>query len=279
MAAWYEENQKEKYRFSLSAKKPLARAQSPYQSIDLFESDQYGVVLMLDGLFQTSERDEHYYHEMLIHPGLTSAPSIKRVLVIGGGDGGSVREVLRYKDVEHVTMCEIDGLVVDLCKQHLASFNVPWTDPRLHVMIGDGIAFLREHSGPLFDVIIVDGSDPVGPAEGLIAESFYASCKKCLSPEGALVVQSESPITMRDDLVRIVRSMQGVFENVTPYFGPVPIYPSGSWSYTLASSKLDPRVPRADRLAQIEPTAKHYNGDIHRAAFAVPNDLRKAFAR
>jgi len=211
----------------------------------------------------------------LIHPALTSAPSIKRVLVIGGGDGGSVREVLRYADVEHVTMCEIDGLVIDLCKEHLASFKVPWSDPRLDLRVGDGSAFMKEHKGPLFDVIIVDGSDPVGPAEGLIAESFYAACKQCLSPEGALVVQSESPIVMRDDLVRIVRNMRAVFEHVSPYLGPVPIYPSGSWSYTLASSKLYPREPRAERLAQVEPTAKYYNREIHRAAFALPSDLKR----
>jgi spermidine synthase len=275
MPSWYEEDQKSRTRFSLVAKQPLASAQSPYQKIDLFESEQFGVVLMLDGLFQTSERDEHFYHEMLIHPVMTSAPSIKRVLVIGGGDGGSIREVLRYKDVEHVTMCEIDGLVIDLCKQHLASFNVPWTDKRLDLRVGDGIAFMKEHKGPLFDVIIVDGSDPVGPAEGLIAESFYAACKKCLSPEGALVVQSESPIVMRDDLIRIVNNMRTVFPRVAPYLGPVPIYPSGSWSYTLASDKLDPRTPKPERLAQIEPTAKYYNRDIHVAAFALPSDLKR----
>jgi spermidine synthase len=275
MPSWYEEGLKGKARFSLVASKPLARAQSPYQSIDLFESEQYGVVLMLDGLFQTSERDEHFYHEMLIHPVMTSAPSIKRVLVIGGGDGGSVREVLRYKDVEHVTMCEIDGLVIDLCKEHLSSFNVPWSDPRLDLRVGDGIAFMKEHKGPLFDVIIVDGSDPVGPAEGLIAESFYAACKKCLSPEGALVVQSESPIVMRDDLVRIVKNMRAVFPKVAPLFAPVPIYPSGSWSYTIASEKLDPRTPKPERLAQIEPTAKYYNREIHAGCFAVPSDLKR----
>jgi spermidine synthase len=276
MPAWYEEIQKDKARFSLLAKKPLARAQSPFQSIELFESEQFGVVLMLDGLFQTSELDEHFYHEMLIHPALTSAPSIKRVLVIGGGDGGSVREVLRYKEVEHVTMCEIDGLVIDLCKQHLSSFNVPWNDPRLNLIVGDGVAFLNEHQGPLFDVIIVDGSDPVGPAEGLIAETFYASCKRCLSPEGALVVQSESPIVMRDDLVRIVKNMRAVFSRVSPYLGPVPIYPSGSWSYTAASDKLDPRNPIDARAAAIEPGCKHYNRDLHRAAFALPTDLKRA---
>lgn len=275
MPSWYEEGLKGKARFSLLASKPLARAQSPYQTIDLFESEQFGVVLMLDGLFQTSERDEHYYHEMLIHPALASAPSIQRVLVIGGGDGGSVREVLRYAEVEHVTMCEIDGLVIDLCKQHLSSFNVPWNDARLDLRVGDGIAFMKEHKGPPFDVIIVDGSDPVGPAEGLIAESFYAACKKCLSPAGALVVQSESPVVMRDDLVRIVKNMRAVFPKVSPYLGPVPIYPSGSWSYTLASETLDPRTPRPERLAQVEPTAKYYNRDIHAAAFALPSDLKR----
>jgi spermidine synthase len=173
-------------------------------------------------------------------------------------------------------MCEIDGLVVELCKQHLASFGVPWSDPRLELLIGDGVAFLEQHKGPPFDVIIVDGSDPVGPAEGLIASAFYASCKRCLSKEGSLVVQSESPIVMRDDLVRIVTNMRAVFPSVQTYLGPVPIYPSGSWSYTVGSLAGDPSAPRAARVAAIESQCKLYNADLHRAAFALPNDLRTA---
>jgi spermidine synthase len=226
----------------------------------------------------TSVADEYFYHEMLVHPVLTTAPAIRRVLVIGGGDGGTLREVLRYPEVEHVTLCEIDGGVIDACKQHLTAFQVPWNDPRLELRIQDGIAYLGEVGGQPFDVILVDGSDPVGPAEGLFEGTFYQHCKRRLAPSGLLASQTEAPFFMREDFVRIVKNMRSVFNEAHPYFAPVPIYPSGSWSFTVAGSGLDPLQPRLERVRQIEAGCRYYNRDIHVAAFAQPNDIRKALA-
>jgi len=276
MPLWFDETFQGRVRFSLPVKRTLFHGKSPYQIIDIVDTETYGPTLLLDSAYMTSVRDEHFYHEMLVHPALTTAPAIRNVLVIGGGDGGTVREVLRYREVARVTMCEIDQMVTDACKEHLGEFGVPWDDPRLTLRFGDGVAFLRDHIGEPFDVILIDGSDPVGPAEGLIAGSFYESCKRRLAPSGVLALQSEAPHLMRDDFLRIVRTLRGVFPAVHPYFGPVPIYPSGSWSWTFASQGVDPLAPREDRLAQIEPSCKHYNRDIHRAAFALPSDLKRA---
>jgi spermidine synthase len=154
---------------------------------------------------------------------------------------------------------------------------VPWTDPRLEVRVGDGVAFLNEYRGEPYDVILVDGADPVGPAEGLFQSAFYDACKKCLSPVGLLASQTEAPTVMREDFVRIVKTLRHAFPEAHPYLGPVPIYPCGTWSWTVASrGGVDLKSPRAERLAQIEDGCRYYNRDIHRAAFVLPNDLRRA---
>ena len=276
MGLWFDETYKGRVRLGLHVQRTLFHGQSPYQTVDIVDTEPYGPTLLLDNAMMTSIADEFFYHEMLVHPALTTAPSIKRVLVVGGGDGGTVREVLRYREVEQVTMCEIDAMVTDACKVHLSEFKVPWEDPRLTLHFADAVAFLKA-PGELFDVILIDGSDPVGPAEGLITTSFYETCKKRLAPGGVIALQSEAPLLMQDDFVRIVKALREVFPKVRPYFGPVLIYPSGSWSFTFATNgDVDPLAPRAERLAQIEATCRYYNRDIHQAAFAQPNYVRKA---
>jgi spermidine synthase len=278
MGLWFEETFKDQVRLGLKVNRSLLHTRSDFQTIDIVDTDAYGVTLLLDGAYMTSVADEFFYHEMIVHPALTSAASIRRVLVIGGGDGGTVREVLRYPEVEHVTLCEIDGGVVEACKQHLTAFGVPWSDPRLEVRIADGVAYLNEPGAEPFDVILVDGSDPVGPAEGLFESSFYRSCQRRLTARGILASQTEAPFYMRDDFVRIVKTLRGVFSDARPYFAPVPIYPSGSWSWTLASMGSEPLEPRAERLQRIEAGCRYYNREIHAAAFVQPNDVRKALA-
>jgi len=274
MGLWFDEEFENRVRFGLDVRRTLLRTASEYQSIDIVETE-LGATLLLGGAYMTSVADEFFYHEMLVHPALTVAPQIKRVLVIGGGDGGTVREVLRYREVQKVVMCELDGLVVEACKEHLKAFNVPWDDPRLDVRIGDGVAFLRDYKGEPFDVILVDGPDPVGPAEGLFQSAFYDSCKAQLAPQGVLASQTEAPFLMRESFVRIVKTLRGTFSRVHPYFGPVLIYPSGSWSWTFASDTIAPEGPREDRLKQIEAGCKYYNRDIHKAAFVQPNYVRR----
>jgi spermidine synthase len=275
MALWFDETYAGKIRFGLRLKRSLYRGKSAFQSIDLVETEEFGRALALEDAWMTSERDEAHYHEMIVHPALTTAPRIARVLVIGGGDGGTVREVLRYAEVEHVTMVELDKQVVEACQEHLTSFGVPWNDPRLQMRFEDGIAFLREYDGAAFDVIIIDGSDPVGPAEGLYDSPFYASAKRCLVAGGVLISQTESPIAMAPDFARIVKTLRSSFRRAEPYFVPIPLYPSGMWSFTFASDTLDPQAFDPARVSRIESGARYYNRDIHRAAFAQPNFVRK----
>lgn len=278
MAMWFEERYQDRVRFALKVKRQRFHGRSEYQSIDVFETDALGAALALDGVFQTSIEDEYIYHEMLVHPALTTASSIKNVVVVGGGDGGSVREVLRYPEVEHVTLCELDQKVVEVCREHLPELAVPWDDPRLEVRFGDGVAFLEAAGPGSFDVILVDGPDPVGPAEGLFESPFYQRCKACLAPGGVLALQSESPFLMAQDFVRIVRTVRGVFPRAQPYYAPVPVYVGGAWSFTHASTEADPLEPKPERLAVAEADARYYSSDIHRAAFVQPPVLRKRLA-
>lgn len=277
MTRWQEETFQGRVRFGLPVRRTLFAARSEYQAIDIVETE-LGPTLLLDGAYMASVAEEFFYHEMLVHPPLTTAPRIERVLVIGGGDGGTVREVLRYREVRQVVMCELDPMVVSACREHMAAMAVPWDDPRLELRFGDGVAFLREYSGPPWDVIVIDGPDPVGPAEGLFERSFYASCRAHIASDGVLATQSEAPFLMQRDFVRIVRGMAGVFARVHPYFAPVLIYPGGSWSWTFASDAVDPLAPRDDRLREIEPRCRYYNAEIHRGAFAVPTYLRQALS-
>lgn len=250
---------------------------SRFQRVRIIDSPAYGATLLLDDAFMCAATVEHLYHEMLVHPALCSAEHIDRILVVGGGDGGSVREVLKHPEVREVVLCEIDAMVVDACKAYFHEMEVPWHDPRLTVRIGDGMDFVADAANGKFDVIIVDGADPVGPAATLFSTRFYVECMRRLHHDtGVLVSQTESPIAMRDDFLKIVHTMRDAFPFAEPYFGPMPIYPSGHWSYTIAG--LDERRPALlqDRLAGITPRCRYFNEDIARAAYALPNNLKAA---
>lgn len=215
----------------------LIEQQSPYQRVTVIESDRYGKGLLLDGCWMTAEHQERHYHESLVHPALTSAASIERVLVIGGGDGGTAREVLRHPGVIHLDMVEIDGLVVELCRQHLPSLGgSAWGDPRFHLTIGDGIAWVAEAAAASYDVVIVDGSDPAGPAEGLFNRAFFEHCRRILRPGGVFATQSESPEAFREVHLDTVRLLRQVFGHADPLYGWVPMYPSGWWSWIFAAT-------------------------------------------
>ena len=274
MPMWFEETYANQLRFGLRVTAYHYRACSEYQSIDIFDTETFGRTLALDNVFQTSVGDEFQYHEMLVHPALSTAPSIERVLVIGGGDGGTVREVLRYAEVKHVTMVELDRMVVEACKLHLTEFGVPWDDPRLEVLFQDGVAYLRD-TAERFDVILIDGPDPVGPAEGLYQSPFYASCRDRLKPQGVFAAQVEAPQLMHRDFTRIVKTLRGVFPRVDPYFGPVPIYVCGTWGYAYASmGGADPTVIPG-RAARVESACRQWSRDVHRAAFVQPPLIRR----
>jgi len=273
MSFWYYETFEGETRYGCLVSEVVFSGASDYQKVELLDTVHYGRALVLDGVFQTSEREEHFYHEMLVQPAMVCAPRIERVLVIGGGDGGAAREILRHPQVEEVLMVEIDAVVVEACKEHLPGMGA-WDDPRLELIIGDGIGFVRETDRGPFDAIFVDGCDPVGPAVDLFGSEFYDDCARILANDGVCAFQTESPILQRDVFTGIYRRLSGAFPRVHPYFGPAPLYASDLWSWTLASRNVDHLSMREDRLATVEPGCKYYNRDIHRAAFAVPSYLK-----
>jgi spermidine synthase len=278
MAFWYDENFDNKCRFGICASKVLFQGKSDFQQIDILETELFGRVLAIDNIFMTSELDEYIYHEMIVHPVLTTAPFIGRVLVIGGGDGGTIREVLSYPQVEHLTMVEIDVMVVEASKRYLPTIGTAWDDPRLELLIGDGIDFVKNANVEPFDIILLDGSDPVGPATGLFTEGFYRGVARLLKEDGVFGLQSESPLLQKNVFTQIGRTLGKLFPRVYPYFGPVPIYASGSWSWTYASRAADPMSWNETLVSFQEKRCKYYNRHIHQAAFAVPNNLRRIFA-
>ncbi len=232
----------------------LAERQSPLQKVTIIESERYGKGLLLDGCWMTAEHQERCYHEALVHPALCAAASIERVLVVGGGDGGTARECLRHPGVRHLDMVEIDGLVVDWSQEHLASIGGGcWSDPRFQLTVGDGIAWVANAADASYDVVIVDGSDPAGPAEGLFNRAFFAHCRRILKPGGVFATQSESPEAFREVHLAMVRVLREVFGHADPLYGWVPMYPSGWWSWTFAACDgpryLQPQPERAAAVA------------------------------
>lgn len=279
MPIWCDEVFEDRLRFGLKIERTLFNERSEFQKVTVVETEQLGKALMLDDLWMTAEGDEKTYHEMIVHPAMTTAPSIERVLIIGGGDGGTAREVLRYDGVKHVDMVEIDGMVVEACKKHLPEIGSAWDDPRLHVTIGDGIEWVKRGDVAPYDVILVDGSDPVGPAEGLFDRSFYQGCRDLLGDDGVFVTQSEGTHLFRDVHLDMVRTIGEVFGQAHPFYATVMIYAGAAWSWTYASASTSPLDIKDERAAFAEEFTEYYNRDVHRGAFAVPNSLKRALAK
>lgn len=267
---WYAEVFHDEVALGLKVTRMLHRERSEYQLIEVFDTEWLGKVLALDGVFMTSVGDEHYYHEMIVHPALCTAPRIERVLIIGGGDGGTAREVLRHPDVKSCVMVELDRRVVEVCREHLPELGGPWDDPRLELRFEDGTRFVQEAAEGSFDVVLLDGSDPVGPAEGLFDRSFYGNVRRLLTHDGVFALQSESPTVYEDVFFDIQRTAADVFGHSYPYFGAVPLYGAGMWTWTFASPSVDPMALRHERLEAIAEGCRYYTPDIHRAAFAQP---------
>lgn len=276
MGLWYDETFHDHTRLGLLSKETLFSAQSPYQKIEVIDTVGFGRVLIIDNVFMTSEYDEFLYHEMITHPALTTAPKIDRVLVIGGGDGGTVREVLRHPDVKECVMIEIDRMVVDASKEFLPGIGTAWSDPRLDVRFIDGIEYVKKSNDDKYDVILLDGTDPVGPGAVLFDESFYRGCKRMLVPGGVVALQSESPLLMMDVFVETQHKLRRLFSEIHPYMGPVPLYGTGTWSWTWCSDTGEPLRPFPERQEEIVEGSKAYNAELHQAAFALPNYVKRA---
>lgn len=258
---------------SLTITDVLHEETSPYQKIQIAESEQYGRMLILDGVFQTSVKDEWTYHEMVSHVPLMVHPHPERVLIIGGGDGGVAREVCRHESVKQVDLCEIDERVIELSKEYFPTISKVLLDQpeKLHVHVGDGIAFAKSVKN-FYDVIIIDCSDPIGPGEGLFTREFYQSAKEALREDGLIVQQTESPIVQQKIVHDVFEAMGDVFPIVRMYFSHVPIYPECMHSFMIGSKKWDPLTVEIHREAP-QPM-RYYNKDIQKSCFALPNFIK-----
>ena len=259
---------------SLTITDVLHEETSPYQKIQIAESEQYGRMLILDGVFQTSVKDEWTYHEMVSHVPLMVHPHPERVLIIGGGDGGVAREVCRHESVKQVDLCEIDERVIELSKEYFPTISKVLLDQpeKLHVHVGDGIAFAKSVKN-FYDVIIIDCSDPIGPGEGLFTREFYQSAKEALREDGLIVQQTESPIVQQKIVHDVFEAMGDVFPIVRMYFSHVPIYPECMHSFMIGSKKWDPLTVEIHREAP-QPM-RYYNKGIQKSCFALPNFIKE----
>lgn len=259
----------------------LFSEQTEYQLVEVYETDTWGNLMTIDGMVMLSERDEFVYHEMLSHVGMFSHPKPENILIIGGGDGGTAREVLRHGSVKKVDMVEIDEAVVRASKKYLPQVG-DWENPKLNVHFEDGIQFVQQIGEP-YDVIIIDGSDPVGPAEGLFKKDFIQACYNGLTEEGILTAQTESPWVQdyHSSMNRVFTALDAIYNLSKMYLGYIPLYPAGMWSFAFASkSGKDPlgqeTLGRVDEgMGVFGSELKYYNTEIHRGSFALPNFVKK----
>jgi len=269
----YADPSREGYAQTFHVSRELVRRRTAFQDLVIFETPFHGRVLALDGAIQTTEKDEFVYHEMLAHVPLFAHGAPKRVLIVGGGDGGILREVLRHP-VESATLVEIDGDVVALCREHLPSLSAgAFDDPRVRLLIDDGIRFVNE-ADDTFDLIIVDSTDPVGPGEGLFTEAFYGACKKRLRPGGLIVTQNGVPHLQPEELARSGRRLKPHFADVSCYLAVVPTYVGGfmalGWATDDAGLRRLTEADLAPRFARSGIATRYYSPAVHAAAFALP---------
>lgn len=277
MALWFTEQHTDDVRFSIHIKEQLYSGKSYYQQIEVFDSYEFGRVLVLDGYIMLTEKDEYIYHEMMVHVPMACNPDIRRVLVIGAGDGGTVRELCRYDSITQIDMVEIDEQVVKVCKEYLPQTACRLEDPRVHIYYEDGLKFVRRVEDT-YDLIIVDSTDPFGPGEGLFTKEFYGNCFTALQEHGILTNQHES--TYYDSYTSMVsrthRRMRSVFPVAMVYQAHIPTYPSGHWLFGFASKNIHPVYDfKPEIWEQLGLETKYYNTQLHTGCFALPNTVRE----
>ena len=277
MEFWYTEEHTPNVRFSIRADKQLYSGQSKFQRIDVFDSVEFGRVFTLDGWVMCTEKDEFIYHEMITHVPMAAVPGIKRILVIGGGDGGTVRELTRYGTIERIDLVEIDEMVIAVCREYLPQTACGFDDERVHVFYQDGVEFVRRKENE-YDLIIVDSTDPVGPGVGLFTGEFYGNCYRALREDGILVNQQEHLFYQDEitDMLLAHRRIAAVFPISEVYQAHIPTYSTGYSLFGFASKKYHPlRDFDPGRWDALGLKTKYYNTRLHAGAFALPNYAKK----
>tara|TARA_Y100001968_G_scaffold145909_1_gene133419 strand:- start:1393 stop:2259 length:867 start_codon:yes stop_codon:yes gene_type:complete len=273
---WIDENHKDS-RYGLKGKL-VVRKKTAYQEIIILKTFEYGNALMLDGCWMTSDRDEKYYHECLVHPALSNLSKINTVLIIGGGDGGTLRECLKYKDITAIDLVEIDEEVINLSKHFLKKVGGnSWLDKRLKINICDGCKWVKNIKNNYYDAILIDCSDPSDFANGLFSTNFYKECKRILKEKGILATQSESPESFKKIHIEIIQSLKSIFKTSSTMYAFVPFYPSGIWSWTFASNnEKDFLIPKHTQIKSIENSCDVWNLNYQEGALKmIPNKILK----
>ncbi len=267
MELWYTEKQTPNHGITTKITNTVHSEKTDFQQLDIIETKQFGRMLVLDGMVMTTDVDEFVYHEMITHVALNTHPNPKKVLVVGGGDGGAIREILKHQTVEKAVLAEIDGRVIETAKEFLPNIAHALTDSRVDVQVADGVKHIHDHKGE-YDVIMVDSTEPVGPAVGLFEKGFYQGIYDALKEDGILVAQTESPWFNRDLIKRVFRDMKSIFPITRLYTVSIPTYPSGLWSFTIASKKYDPIEVDESKIKDL--STKYYSPKIHKAIFQLP---------
>lgn len=270
--SWFTELQSENLALSLKIKAILHRETSQYQEIELVDTCEFGRLLALDGAVMTTIKDEFVYHEMITLPALNTHPHPRNVLVVGGGDGGTIREIVKHPLVENVTLVEIDQKVIEVSKQYLPGISVALNNPKVNILVADGIKHLRERKN-FYDLIYIDSTDPIGPAKGLFTKQFYQDVFAALEKDGIFVAQTESPWVHEKLIKKVYNNLKSIFPITKLYLASIPTYPTGLWSFTMGSKQYDPE--KIDKTGIVVRNTRYYNSDIHFSCFQLPNFVQK----
>ncbi len=273
MELWYTEQHTENVRFSIKVEKELHTEQTEIQRIDVLEAKEFGKFFTLDGLMMITEKDEFIYHDMIVHVPMAVNPTIKKVLVIGGGDGGTVRELTRYNSIESIDLVDIDERVVRLCEKYLPLTASKFEDPRVSTYFEDGVAFVKTRED-YYDLILVDSTDPIGPGEGLFTSEFYKDCYKALNSNGILINQHESPYfnNYALEMQKAHKKLKSIFDVCKVYQFHMPTYASGHWLFGFASKGLDPiKDHKKEEWESLGLITKYYNSGFHFGSFQLPS--------
>ncbi|MDR0943787.1 MAG: polyamine aminopropyltransferase [Ruminococcus sp.] len=277
MEIWFSECHTPDVKLSIRIDRHLHSEESEFQRIDVFDSPEFGRFLTLDGFMMLTEKDEFIYHEMITHVAMASNPAIKKVLVIGAGDGGTIRELVRYPHIWHIDVAEIDERVVSVCKEYLEQTASGFYDNRVHIHFEDGLKYVRSKEN-FYDLIIVDSTDPFGPGEGLFTAEFYGNCENALTENGILINQHESPYYPDDakSAIRAHKRIKSAFKTALVYQAHIPTYPSGHWLFGFASKgNINPFDFDKKAWEALNIKTKYYNTDIHTGAFALPTYVKE----
>jgi spermidine synthase len=271
MELWYTEKQTPRHGITTKISETLHTEQTDFQKLDMIETEEFGTMLVLDGMVMTTDKDEFVYHEMVTHVPMFTHPNPKKVLVVGGGDGGAIREVLKHPSVEKAVLVEIDGKVIEYSKKFLPNIAGELDNPRVEVQVDDGFMHIHNHKNE-YDVIMVDSTEPVGPAAKLFEKGFYQGIYDALTEDGIFVAQSDNPWFHSDLIKKVFADVKDIFPITKLYTCNIPTYPSGMWTFTMGSKKFDPTDVDTATFTEIE--TKYYTPELHKAAFVLPKFVR-----